>query len=171
MTESVFQYRIPTMAEVPASIMERQRAFSSLTPEQMAERIGIYCEESSHDGEPWLIGSLALSPEMKAQTGRDYWTVIPKFTVGTGRQLTVAGVQAQTMIGDRRMPTDDDGLPILAGEDYSRARTRYRMECARCGLTVTARHETLQKVAARLQTAGLREATLGVLAAAIRRLA
>ena len=159
------------MAEAPAVLVERQRSFSSLTPEQMAERIGVYCEESSHDGEPWLIGSLALSPEMKAQTGRDYWTVIPKFTVGTGRQLTVAGVQAQTMIGDRRIPTDDDGLPILAGEDYSQARTRYRMGCARCGRTLTTRQETLQGVAPKFREAGLREVSLSVLAAAIRRLA
>lgn len=171
MTEAMFRYRIPTMAEAPAVLVERQRSFSSLTPEQMAERIGIYCEEASHEGDPWLIGSLAVAPEVWAQTGRDYWTVIPKFIIGTGLQLAVPGVQAQTMIGDRRIPTDDDGLPILAGLDYSQARTRYRMECARCGLTVTTRQETLQGVAPKFREAGLREVSLSVLAAAIRRLA
>ncbi|MCV7499224.1 hypothetical protein [Micrococcus luteus] len=171
MTEPVFQYRIPTTADAPPAIVDRQRMFSSLTPEQMAERIGIYCEEASHEGQPWLIGSMALSPEVKAQTGRDYWTVIPKFIIGTGQQLSAPGVQAQTMIGDRRIPTDDDGLPILAGEDYSQARTRYRMGCARCGRTLTTRQETLQKVAVRLQADGLREVTLSFLAAAVHRLA
>ncbi|EZP37913.1 hypothetical protein BW36_01387 [Micrococcus luteus] len=171
MADPAYPYRFPTLSDAPRRLVDAQRTFFSLAPEDMAERIGVYCEESSHAGDPWPIGSLALSPEVRERTGRDWWTLLATFAVGTGQRLDIAGNQAQLLVGDRRVPTDDWGNPDLTHGSYADSRSRYRMECGRCGLALTARQETLQRVAEKIHAAGLREVTLGVLAASVHRVA
>ncbi|MCV7571849.1 hypothetical protein M3F31_005310 [Micrococcus luteus] len=96
-------------------------------------------------------------------------------------------MQEQLVDGRRRLETDDDGLPVRVRVDdsrtdeygaplaelvdVSRARTRYRLQCARCGLAVTVRQETLQRVAEQLHAAGVRDVTLSLLSKAVQRLA
>lgn len=187
MTEAPYPYRFPTLADAPSRLVDVQRSFTHLEPAELAGVIGVYCEEPSHEGDPWPIGMLDRSHEVRRQMGRDYWGARGTYPVGTGHLLRVAGVQEQLVDGRRRLETDDDGLPVRVRVDdsrtdeygaplaelvdVSRARTRYRLQCARCGLAVTVRQETLQRVAEQLHAAGVRDVTLSLLSKAVQRLA
>lgn len=168
MSERKWNYLFGTASEAPPEV---RWSTSGVDVDQLRFFIGIYCGQESHIREPWLIGSFCVSREVLEERGEIWWGLRKDFPTGDGSLLRVGGQQSQLIAGSERVPTDNDGLPILSTEAHRQGRGRERLQCRRCGLTVTLRSETVQKIAARLFQAGMREVTLSQLQEGAARLA
>lgn len=131
--------------------------------------LGLYCEESSHEGAPWFIGSFIPNYAFLEATGELKWTVSDKYPLGDGDVINLAGVRQQLLVDDKPMPLDRWGLPITTGRAQTEGRGRWTFECKTCERRNNYKTESFQKAVAALLQAGIREISLDGLESMVKR--
>lgn len=159
-------YKIPTLNDAPQGLFSWDSSKPLISEEMDMPRIGVYCEESSHEGNPWFIASFVLNWKFHEQTGEIRWTVSDKYRTGTGHLLQLANIEMQLLTGDELKPVVE-----MTDDERATARGRWAFECKTCGLRQTFRNETFQRAALALWQAGIREISLTGLQFAVKRFA
>lgn len=163
---SNWTYRIPTLKDAP----ERLQGKAMYTESEEEPRLGLYCEEESHHGEPWFICSFTPNyPHLEA-TGDLSWMPSNDYRAGSGHLLRVAQVMQQLIVDDGPAPVDSNGIPMVDAAGSQRGRGRWPFECGKCGLRRTWRAESFQSAVQGLVRAGIKEITLTGLISAVDRL-
>lgn len=161
---SDWAYKIPTLNDAPKRLFDWD---SSIRSDGSADlRLGVYCEEPSHDGKPWFIASFAPSYQYLEASGELVWALSADYPTGSGHVLRLAHAQHQLLVDDQPMPVDSRGIPTTSERAHESSRSRWALGCKECGLKYAYKSETLQPVIAALLRAGWREISLSGLESA-----
>ncbi|WP_354145975.1 hypothetical protein [Arthrobacter sp. 754] len=161
---SDWTYKIPTLDEAPKRLFDWDSPIRTDGSPEL--RLGVFCEESSHEGEPWFIASFVPNYPWMESTGELVWAVSPDYPTGSGHALRVAGAHQQLLVEDKPVSVDGAGIPITNHSAHQASRSRWPLECKACGLRYTYKSESLQPVIAVLLRAGWREISLSGLESA-----
>lgn len=151
-------YKIPTLNEAPKNLLVGSRAL--YTEDMDRPRLGLFCEEPSHEGQPWFICSFIPNYAYLEASGELVWTTSNNYRTGSGDLLRVAYLVQQLISEDNKLaPYNANGIPIV-GEKWNTGRGRWDFECKSCGNKATLRTESFQKAVPALLKAGIMEISL-----------
>lgn len=162
---SSWTYKLATRLDIP----ERVKGPVYGGPKEDDLRLGLYCEESSHDGEPWFICSFAPNYAHLEATGELQWTVWDRYPTGNGDLVKLASINQQLLVDDKPVPTDRWGTPKTEGRALTEGRGRWTFECHACGRRNTYKTESFQKAVASLLQVGIKEISLAGLESMVKR--
>lgn len=145
---SDWTYKIPDTQSAPG----HKGSVTSMDDVEAKLYLGLYCEEPSHEGRPWFVGSFHPSYDVYRLTGKISWTFSADYPTGEGCLIRLTSKVPQ-------MHMDESGQ-----------RGRWAFECQECGYRVVYKSETFQTAAGALSVAGFREISLTGLNSAISRL-
>lgn len=147
-------YKIPDLHAAPKALFEfgGKGSLTAMSEEEANLCIGLYCEESSHAGRPWFIGSFHPSYEFYRMHGEVRWIFSAHYPTGDGCLLRLTAKVSQ-------MHLDESGQ-----------KGRWAFECGACGLRSVFKAETFQTAAAALCRGGFREISMAGLDSTIKRL-
>lgn len=161
-----WKYLMPSVWDLQKAIAPKNGALYSFDLD--LPHIGIYCAQESHASKPWLIGMLEINWPFHEQSGEVSWAFAESYMSGDASRLTLPNKsRAIILVGDR--PHDFKEKPVMDEVTMATGRGRYSLECGECGLRASFRSDSLQKPAAALFTAGMREAPLTLLIEAVKR--
>lgn len=153
---TAWAYKIPTLKDAPAGLIDK--ALYSEAAD--APRIGLYCEESSHEGKPWFICSFIPNYAYVEAGGEFRWTPSNNYRTGTGDLLRIAYVNQQLLSDDNELAPVDAAGNTFTGGKWQQGRGRWNFECKACSNKVTLRSESFQTAVSALATAGIVEVSL-----------
>lgn len=142
--------------------MAKQKVSYSDAPE-WAVFVSIYCDGHqtddgpSHRDDPWRIATFAPSEEASAIAGYIWWSDHGGKTYITADRKTLTFDTQSTLthlVGDRPVSRRE------AAADPGGLRSRTRLSCRTCGLTLTVRSERLNPALTKLHAIGVSEVSL-----------
>lgn len=160
-------FRLPTRSDVPRNLVRNMRVVYSAADIQDLATVSVFCEEESHEGDPWLLGTFAPSEELLDQ-GRLHWYLHPDYPTGDGHMIRVNDTELRvSLVANSVVDT-----AILRGaakvEALDNLRTRYSLACELCGLKRTAKSSTVQGTVTRLHVVRMREVSLAGMIGALK---
>ena len=169
MTDGAWEYKFHRASDLPERLTRLGLTVDE-HPEGAPLMIGVYCEEGSHEGDPWLVGAFDLALAGLAAIPEARWNFLPRYPLGGNASVRLENAIDQNVFGSRQLPHERDAL--FNDPDFLReeVRLRFVLKCGLCGMSVILRRETLVQVGALLENAGLREVSLRLLAGAVQRL-
>lgn len=164
---SKWVYKIQTLKDAPKELFDLDAYGSRIRSEELdILRLGIFCEESSHQNDPWFIASFVPNYRATEQSDHVVWTVSNDYKTGTGHLIRLAYVEQQLLAGDTPKHTSE-----MTADELATARSRWTFECKKCGLRQSFRNETFQAAVTAIMQAGIREISITGLQFAVKRFA
>jgi hypothetical protein len=161
-----WRFRFPTKSHIPRDLAKKmKRSYSAIDVQSIAS-VSVYCEEESHAGDPWLIGSFVPNEDLLAQ-GRLHWAFHPDYPTGDGHMVRVGSGDMKVSLVDSRVIDWASLTPAEKTDISPDLRGRYRPRCEHCGLARSAREESMNSAITGLYAAGIREVKLSVLILAL----
>ncbi len=150
---SNWTYKIPDLHAAPKALFEfgGKGSLTSLSENEAKFCVGIYCEESSHEGEPWFLGCLRPDWDGYQRTEELNWTLRNSYPTGDGHLIQLRTADKFQLVTSKGVAPD-----IYAPG----AHIRYPLECGQCGFAVRYKLETYQHAALILTAAGFREVSI-----------
>ena len=169
MTE--WPFRIATRSDVPRKLVENMRVQYTSVDIQNLATVSIFCEEESHSGDPWLIGTFSPLEEMLGK-GRLYWAFRSDYPTGDGYMIPVGeGESKVSLLHERVVDWESLSLPERTHLMYDEPepRARYKLACGLCSLAATRKEHGLNEAITQLYSEGFREVPLSFLIGAMKR--
>ncbi|WP_146956137.1 hypothetical protein [Glutamicibacter soli] len=149
-------YKIPRLMDAPEAL----RGKSRYSEDMQLPRIGLYCEDESHAGAPWLICSFVPNYAHLEQSGDKRWTVSDKYRTGTGDLLHLSYVQQQLISDDLEPAPQDANGRLFTGEKWQQGYGRWNLGCKSCGNSLTMKSDSFQSALFALFSAGVMEISI-----------